>query len=135
MKKLTKTLAKLFLLVVAAVVIYLAYLYVQEPIVVSRLGGVLIGNKPGITERVISGNGFVLNDNQEGPTIDPNALTQAIDYSDHNESHALLVFHEGKMQLEHYFSGYSEQTFSSTASMHKTVLALLIGIAIDQGYI
>jgi CubicO group peptidase (beta-lactamase class C family) len=135
MRKLTKTIAKLFLLVVAAVVIYLAYLYAQEPIVISRLGGVLIGKKPGITERVVSGNGSVLNDNQEGPTIDTNALTQAIDYSDQNASHALLVFHEGKMQLEHYFSGYSENTLSSTASMHKTVLALLIGIAIDQGYI
>ena len=39
------------------------------------------------------------------------------------------------MQLEHYFEGYSEKTQTQTASMHKTVLAILIGIAIDQGYI
>lgn len=120
---------------VAIVLIYSTYLYIQEPLVISRLGGVLIGKKPGIPERVISGNGFVLNHTQEALTINSEALSQAIDYADENKSHALLVFHEGNMQLEHYFMGYSEKTHSQTASMHKTVLAILIGIAIDQDYI
>ncbi|GIT34780.1 MAG: hypothetical protein Ct9H300mP4_10990 [Gammaproteobacteria bacterium] len=31
--------------------------------------------------------------------------------------------------------GISEKTQTQTASMHKTVLAILIGIAIDRGYI
>ena len=135
MKKLFKTIAKLSLIGVVMVIIYLAYLYTQEPLVMSRLGGVLIGNKPGIPERVISGNGFVLNHNQEALTINPEALLQAITYADENKSHALLIFREGNMQLEHYVKGYSEKTQSPTASMHKTVLAILIGIAIDQGYI
>ena len=120
---------------VAIVLIYSTYLYIQEPLVISRLGGVLIGKKPGIPERVISGNGFVLNHTQEALKINLEALSQAIDYADENESHALLVFHEGNMLLEHYFMGYSEKTHSQTASMHKTVLAILTGIAIDQGYI
>ena len=135
MKKLFKTIATLFLLMVAIVLIYLSYLYIQEPLVVSRLGGVLIGNKPGIPERVNSGNGFVLSHNQEALKINPEVLSQAIAYADENASHALLIFHEGHMQLEHYFEGYSEKTQSQTASMHKTVLAILIGIAIDQGHI
>ena len=135
MKKLFKTIATLFLLMVAIVLIYLSYLYIQEPLVVSRLGGVLIGNKPGIPERVNSGNGFVLSHNQEALKINPEILSQAIAYADENASHALLIFHEGNMQLEHYFEGYSEKTQSQTASMHKTVLAILIGIAIDQGHI
>ena len=102
----------------------------------SRLGGVLIGKKPGIPERVISGNGFhVLKHSEESLTINPEVLSQAITYADENKSHALLIFHEGNMQLEHYFEGYSEKTQTQTASMHKTVLAILIGIAIDQGYI
>ena len=120
---------------VAIVLIYLSYLYIQEPLVVSRLGGVLMGNKPGIPERVNSGNGFILSHNQETLTINPEVLSQAIAYADENASHALLIFHEGNMQLEHYFEGYSEKTQSQTASMHKTVLAILIGIAIDQGHI
>ena len=135
MKKLFKIIANLFLLMVAIVLIYLSYLYIQEPLVVSRLGGVLIGNKPGIPERVNSGNGFVLSHNQETLKINPEVLSQAIAYADENASHALLIFHEGNMQLEHYFEGYSEKTQSQTASMHKTVLAILIGIAIDQDYI
>ena len=135
MKKFFTTIAKIFLVTGAIFFIYLTYLYVQEPLVVSRLGGVLIGKKPGIPERINSGNGFVLNHNQESLTISPEVLSQAITYADDNKSHALLIFHEGKMQLEHYFMGFSEKTKTPTASMHKTVLAILIGIAIDQGYI
>ena len=135
MKKFFTTIAKIFLVTGAIFFIYLTYLYVQEPLVVSRLGGVLIGKKPGIPERINSGNGFVLNHNQESLTISPEVLSQAITYADDNKSHALLIFHEGKMQLEHYFDGYSEITQTQTASMHKTVLAILIGIAIDQGYV
>ena len=135
MKKLFTTIAKILLLTGAIFFIYLTYLYVQEPLVVSRLGGVLIGKKPGIPERINSGNGFVLSHNQESLTISPEVLSQAIAYADDNKSHALLIFHEGNMQLEHYFEGYSEKTQTQTASMHKTVLAILIGIAIDQDYI
>ena len=135
MKKFFTTIAKIFLVTGAIFFIYLTYLYVQEPLVVSRLGGVLIGKKPGIPERINSGNGFVLNHNQESLTISPEVLSQAIAYADDNKSHALLIFHEGKIQLEHYFMGFSEKTQTQTASMHKTVLAILIGIAIDQGYI
>ena len=135
MKKLFKKIAQIVLFMVAIAIIYLSYLYIQEPLVMSRLGGVLIGNKPGIPERVNSGNGFVLNHNQEALKINPEILSQAIAYADENSSHALLIFHEGHMQLEHYFEGYSGKTQSQTASMHKTVLAILIGIAIDQGHI
>ena len=135
MKKLFKKIAQIVLFMVAIAIIYLSYLYIQEPLVMSRLGGVLIGNKPGIPERVNSGNGFILSHNQETLTINPEVLSQAIAYADENASHALLIFHEGNMQLEHYFEGYSEKTQSQTASMHKTVLAILIGIAIDQGHI
>ncbi|SVB39457.1 uncharacterized protein METZ01_LOCUS192311 [marine metagenome] len=135
MKKLFKKIAQIVLFMVAIAIIYLSYLYIQEPLVVSRLGGILIGNKPGIPERVNSGNGFVLSHNQEALKINPEVLSQAIAYADENASHALLIFHEGHMQLEHYFEGYSEKTQSQTASMHKTVLAILIGIAIDQGHI
>ena len=135
MKKFFTTIAKIFLVTGAIFFIYLTYLYVQEPLVVSRLGGVLIGKKPGIPERVISGNGIALKYSEESLSINPEVLSQAIAYADENKSHALLIFHEGKMQLEHYFDGYSEITQTQTASMHKTVLAILIGIAIDQGYI
>ena len=135
MKKILKTILTIFLLMVVIILIYLSYLYIQEPLVMSRLGGVLIGKKPGIPERVISGNGIALKHSEESLTINPEVLSQAIAYGDENKSHALLILHKGNMQLEHYFEGYSEKTQTQTASMHKTVLAILIGIAIDQGYI
>ena len=93
MKKFFTTIAKIFLVTGAIFFIYLTYLYVQEPLVVSRLGGVLIGKKPGIPERINSGNGFVLNHNQESLTISQEVLSQAITYADDNKSHALLILH------------------------------------------
>ena len=68
-------------------------------------------------------------------TISQQALDEATAYARETKSHALLVFHQGELQLEEYFPGYDEKTLSDTNSMHKTVLALLIGIAIDQGLI
>ncbi len=51
------------------------------------------------------------------------------------ESHALLVWQGGALQLEHYYPGHDANSITSTQSMHKSVLALLVGIAIDQGLI
>ena len=51
------------------------------------------------------------------------------------ESHALLVWQGGALQLEHYYPGHDANSITPTQSMHKSVLALLVGIAIDQGLI
>lgn len=57
------------------------------------------------------------------------------DYGAETESVALLVWHNGEILLEHYWPGYSQATLTDPASMHKTVMAMLMGIAIDQGLI
>ncbi len=68
-------------------------------------------------------------------TVSQAALDQAIAYGTETNSVALLVWHRGQLQLEHYWPGYGENTRTDPASMHKTVMGLLYGIAIEEGVI
>jgi len=132
--KILKILTKLFLIFIILLSLYVAYLYIQNPVVVSRLGSVIMGNTPGIAESVESKNAYPIK-KATVKTISDESIQSAIEYSQATGSHALLIYHKEALVLEHYFPGYSKQHLTSTASMHKSVLALLIGIAIDQGFI
>ncbi|HUD31146.1 MAG TPA: serine hydrolase [Novosphingobium sp.] len=48
---------------------------------------------------------------------------------------ALLVWHGGALQLEHYGEGFGPDLLSAPASMPKPVLALAVGAAVDRGLI
>lgn len=48
---------------------------------------------------------------------------------------ALLVWHHGALQLEHYGEGFGPDMLSAPASMPKPVLALAVGAAVDRGLI
>ena len=132
--KILKILTKLFLTFILLLSLYVVYLYIQNPVVVSRLGSVIMGNNPGIAESVESNNAFPIK-KATVKSISDESIQSAIEYSQATRSHALLIYHKKALVLEHYFPGYSKQHLTSTASMHKSVLALLIGIAIDQGFI
>ena len=132
--KILKILTKLFLTFIILLSLYIAYLYIQNPVVVSRLGSVIMGNTPGIAESVESKNTYPIK-KATVKTISDESIQSAIEFSQATGSHALLIYHKEALVLEHYFPGYSKQHLTSTASMHKSVLALLIGIAIDQGFI
>ena len=67
--------------------------------------------------------------------IDQEAIDQALEYGASTNSHSLLIYHQGHLVLEHYYPEYDAQTYTATASMHKSVLAMLIGIAIEDGHI
>ncbi len=132
--KILKILTKLFLTFILLLSLYLVYLYIQNPVVVSRLGSVIMGNNPGIPESVGSNNAYPIK-KATVKSISDESIQSAIEFSQATGSHALLIYHKEALVLEHYFPGYSKQHLTSTASMHKSVLALLIGIAIDQGFI
>lgn len=68
-------------------------------------------------------------------TIPPAALAQVVSYAQVQNSSALLILHRGKLVLEQYWQGYSAASVSNSMSMSKSVLALLIGIAIQEGHI
>ena len=58
-----------------------------------------------------------------------------LEYGTATESVAMLIWHDGQIVFEHYWPGYGESTLTDPASMHKTVMAMLVGIAIEDGLI
>ena len=67
--------------------------------------------------------------------IAPAGLAAAEAYATATESVALLVWHRGALRYEKYWPGFGVDTRTNPNSMHKTVLALLVGAAIADGYI
>ena len=63
------------------------------------------------------------------------SLQAALAYGADTGSDALIVWRGNGIQLEHYYEGADENTITSTQSMHKSVVALLVGIAIAEGHI
>lgn len=51
------------------------------------------------------------------------------------ESYALLIWQQGALRYEHYWPGFNASSRYDTASMHKTVVALLMGAAVADGYV
>lgn len=110
----------------------LAVLYVMDPVLTTRL--LTMDQGP---EAVVSGGAQLvipaIEDKQR--TIDPSALDAAIAYGAETNSHALIVYRGNGIELEHYYPGHDADSITPTQSMHKSVLAMLVGIAIDQGHI
>lgn len=50
-------------------------------------------------------------------------------------THAFLVFQHGKLLYERYWDGYNKQTLSGSFSAAKSIISLLVGIALDEGKI
>jgi CubicO group peptidase (beta-lactamase class C family) len=66
-------------------------------------------------------------------TISRDAWNAAVGYAEETESVALLVWHRGALQCEHYGQGFDRDSRTDPASMHKSVVALLVGAAIADG--
>jgi CubicO group peptidase (beta-lactamase class C family) len=49
--------------------------------------------------------------------------------------HAILVVRDGRLVMEEYYGGFDSQTLQYTASVSKSVGAMLLGIAIGQGVV
>jgi CubicO group peptidase (beta-lactamase class C family) len=54
---------------------------------------------------------------------------------DSNDTHAFLVIQNGKIVYEKYFDGYDTKTLSGSFSAAKSIISLLIGIALQEGRI
>lgn len=67
--------------------------------------------------------------------IPPDALQTALDFAAAQNSIALLVIHRDELILEQYWQDYGPDSLVNSMSMVKTILALLIGIAIEEGHI
>jgi CubicO group peptidase (beta-lactamase class C family) len=139
MRTLLRWLLRLVLGLVGLIVIAVLALYVADPAVIRRIvTGPAMGavdqtqrNKP--QEAV---EGYEL-DIPSGPqtTIEPTALAAAEKYAADTQSVALLIFHRGALRYEKYWPGYDRNFRTDPFSAHKTVLALLYGVAIQDGII
>lgn len=52
-----------------------------------------------------------------------------------HEFNSVLIQINGKLICEEYFNGYSRDAIHFTASVQKSILSIMIGIAIDKGFI
>jgi CubicO group peptidase (beta-lactamase class C family) len=66
-------------------------------------------------------------------TINQHNLDAAINFAEESDSTSLIVYHNGKIQLEKYWQGGNNEQVVYSFSMHKSIVALLIGIAISEG--
>lgn len=71
----------------------------------------------------------------EATDISPAALQTALEFAAAQNSVALLVMHRDRLVLEQYWQGQTASDRVNSMSMVKTLLALLIGAAIDDGKI
>ena len=62
----------------------------------------------------------------------PDSLMAVIDS---NDTHAFIVIQNGKLLYEKYWDGYTPKTLSGSFSAAKSIISLLIGIALDEGKI
>lgn len=68
-------------------------------------------------------------------TIDDAALKEARDYVASKDSYGFLVWQGGKLQEASYFQGFNRERLIASKSMAKMIVGLVIGRAIEQGYI
>lgn len=132
--KLLKSIAIVIISLVALVSAYVGYLYFQSPTVMTRIAAMMIGDATGELETVQAGDAAFLNSGSPN-YISDESIEAAIEFSRKMDSHALLIFQNGEIILEKYFDNNNAKTISDTQSMHKTVLAMMVGIAIDEGII
>lgn len=111
-----------------------AVMYSLDPVVTTRLAQAPFKGIVGPRERVPGGEPLEI-PTATVPGIGAAALEQAVDYGEETGSHALIIFRDDGIELEKYYPGYNADSISQTQSMHKSVLAMLVGIAIHEGYI
>ena len=110
--------------------------FIVQPTLTSRVIGLAFGGGQGPRQVVAGGAVPALVMAADGQrSIPAETLDKAIAWGASMDSHALLIWQGGALQLEHYYPGHDARSITPTQSMHKSVLALLIGIAIDQGLI
>ncbi|MGB1875662.1 MAG: serine hydrolase domain-containing protein [Rhodospirillaceae bacterium] len=71
----------------------------------------------------------------ENRTVAQAALDEAVAYAKEFNSYSVIAIHNGEIQLEWYAEGRGPDDLTESQSMHKTLMGLFIGIAIEDGFI
>ena len=100
--KLLKFIFYTFVSLIVLASLYIGYLYIQNPTVVSRIASMMMGEATGELEIVKANEAFPLNTGS--PTnITEDSLQAAIKFSKEMGSHALLIYQGDAIILEKYF--------------------------------
>ncbi|MEJ2137879.1 MAG: serine hydrolase [Gammaproteobacteria bacterium] len=67
--------------------------------------------------------------------ISPAGLTAMQEYAAAQDSWALVVVQDGRIQAEWYAEGWNRQRLAQSQSMHKSILPVLLQAAVEDGYI
>jgi len=62
-------------------------------------------------------------------------ITKVIDSNVYKNIHCILISQNGRTVYEHYFNGFKADSLHDSRSSFKSVTSLLLGIAIDKGFI
>jgi CubicO group peptidase (beta-lactamase class C family) len=73
--------------------------------------------------------------NPEAEAISPQAVAKAIEYAGGEKSNALVIARNGRIVSETYWNGTNGDTYLSSHSFQKTLLAMMVGVAIGEGKI
>lgn len=139
LKWLGMTLAAVIAVPIGAGVLFGFGLYVTDPLYYGRYFGAFTIDPVkdvewyGPLEAVPGEEGPALPRAAAEKTISAAAWEEAVAYAEEMESVALLVWHRGALQYEHYGEGFDRNSRTDPASMHKSVIALVVGAAIADG--
>ncbi len=133
---------RLTVLLLITILVAISILYFKDPWLWRRLADAVISTvdeNPHILSPNEQVNGdasfhFPLATTAER-TIDDLAITAVEHYAAGFDSYALIVIHKGKIQTEWYPGDLDRNNLTRSLSMHKSLLALLIGVAVDEGAI
>ena len=68
-------------------------------------------------------------------TISDEALQEVSEYAEKYNSNSLLVWHRGELQLREHYQGMNSDSLIIGKSMAKMVVGMVVGRAIEEGYI
>ena len=121
---------------VGLVVLIMLGFLVAKPTETARFFGQFAGKRPGHMQLAAGSPEKPLPKVSFGDrSLTIESLEAALAYGAETGSDALIVWRGGGIELEHYYEGADENTLTSTQSMHKSVVAILVGAAIAEGHI
>jgi CubicO group peptidase (beta-lactamase class C family) len=69
----------------------------------------------------------------ETSRFDPAVLAEVVAYAKEKDSYAFIVIADGRIEAEYYRDDFGPETVFDTQSMHKGLLSLAFGAAVDNG--
>ena len=135
-------LARMFKWTVLLAVVALTIVYWQDPWLWRNTARFFASGDPTGVERLVPDEGIAGDGSYELPTAGPDELTVSAEalaamqaYAREFGSHALIVVHRGVIQTEWYGDHWAAGDLTQSQSMHKTLNAIFIGMAIEDGLI